>query len=89
MPLTRRESFGLAAALAAPPAATTAAPRPGISLNEDNSHFFFTRGEHRITAREVDEWVDQYAGTQVRELMLSPNSMRVNFNSRGCPQHRR
>lgn len=82
MSLTRRETFGLGAALGLPVEAAKGISTPGLSLNEDNSHFFFSRGGHRITSAELDEWVDQYAGTQVRELMLSTNSMRTNFPSR-------
>jgi hypothetical protein len=54
----------------------------GLALNEDNSHFFSTRAGHRVTAAEVDAWVEQYAGTQVRELMISPNSMRTSYASK-------
>lgn len=50
-------------------------------LNEDNSHFFYTRGQADITPDIIDEWVDQYAGTQVRELVISPNSMRTSYDS--------
>jgi len=57
-------------------------PQPGIALNEDNSHFFFTRAGRPLTEELVDALVDQYAGTQVRELLFSPNSMRTSFASR-------
>ncbi len=58
-----------------------AQPGGGLSLNEDNSHFFSSRAGRRLTATDVDAWVDQYAGTQVRELMLCPNSMRTSYAS--------
>jgi len=54
---------------------------PGISLNEDDSHYFYTRAGRRLDAAEVDSWVDQYAGTQVKELMLCPNCMRASYAS--------
>ncbi|MEW6751863.1 MAG: family 10 glycosylhydrolase [Candidatus Latescibacterota bacterium] len=54
---------------------------PGIALNEDNSHFFFTRTGQTLDGEAVAAWVDQYAGTQVHELLLSPNAMRTSFDS--------
>ncbi len=54
----------------------------GLALNEDNSHFFSTRAGRTLTAADVDAWVDQYAGTQVQELLMSPNSMRTSYASR-------
>ncbi|HWQ53412.1 MAG TPA: hypothetical protein VN442_06990 [Bryobacteraceae bacterium] len=74
-------STALVCALAA--AAPAPAPTGGLALNEDNSHFFSTRAGHRVTAAEVDAFVDQYAGTQVRELFFSPNSMRTSYGSKG------
>jgi hypothetical protein len=53
-----------------------------LCLNEDNSHFYFTRAGREPTTELVDQWVDQYAGTQVRELLLSPNCMRTSCSSR-------
>jgi hypothetical protein len=54
---------------------------PGIALNEDDSHYFFTRAGQRLTAADVDAWVDQYAGTQVQRLLLCPNCMRTSYAS--------
>ncbi len=54
----------------------------GIALNEDNSHFFFSRAGKPSTAETVDALVDQYAGTQVSHLLFSPNSMRTSYASR-------
>ncbi len=54
----------------------------GISLNEDNSHYFFTRAGQKLDAEIVASFVDQYAKTQVRELILSANSMRTSFASK-------
>ena len=31
---------------------------PGIALNEDDSHYFFTRAGQKLTAADVDAWVD-------------------------------
>lgn len=53
----------------------------GLALNEDNSHYFFSRGGQRLDAEAVASWVDQYAGTQVTTLLLNPNAMCVNYAS--------
>lgn len=52
-----------------------------LCLNEDDSHFFSSRAGTRPGLAEVNGWVDQYAGTQVRELMLCPNAMRTSYAS--------
>ena len=54
----------------------------GLCLNEDNSHFFFNGEGHGFDAKALDAWVDQYAHTQVRELMLCPNAMRTSYGSK-------
>ncbi len=54
---------------------------PGIWLNEDDSHFFYTRAGQPITGTLIDALVDQYAGTQVTHLLLSPNCMRTSYAS--------
>jgi len=54
---------------------------PGIWLNEDNSHFFFTRAGQRLDETTVNALVDQYAGTQVTHLLLCPNCMRASYAS--------
>lgn len=53
-----------------------------LSLNEDNSHYFFSRAGQSLDREKIASWVDQYAGTQVRELLLSANSQRTSFASR-------
>lgn len=53
----------------------------GIALNEDNSHYFATRAGQRLDRETVASWVDQYAGTQVKELLLCPNCMRTSYDS--------
>jgi hypothetical protein len=83
MPLRRREFLALPAAVV--PAATLpagAAPTTALCLNEDNSHWFFTRAGKPVSREMVASFVDQYAGTQVRELILSANSQRTSFASR-------
>lgn len=87
--LSRSSQIGLASFVAAnavePAQADKRKPLPasgGISLNEDNSHFYSTRAGKKLDAETVASWVDQYANTQVRELMLSPNSMRTSFASK-------
>jgi hypothetical protein len=70
--MTRRQLFLLAL-----PAKSTA-----LTLNEDNSHYFFSRAGQPLDREKVASWVDQYAGTQVRELLLSANSQRTSFASK-------
>lgn len=55
-----------------------------IILNEDNSHYFYTRAvrDADSAAADVDAWADQYAGTQVGELVLCVSAMKANFDSR-------
>jgi len=53
----------------------------GLCLNEDNSHFFITRAAQKLDSAAVDAFIDQYAGTQIRELMFCPNAMRTSYNS--------
>lgn len=53
-----------------------------LSLNEDPNHFFFSRADRRIDRPLLEAWVDQYAGTQVRELILCVNAMRTAFASK-------
>jgi len=53
----------------------------GIALNEDDSHYFGSRAGQTLDAEIVASWVDQYADTQVKELMLCPNCMRASFDS--------
>ncbi len=74
--MTRRD---LAALLAAPLATT----RPsGLALNEDSNHFFMNRRKQRLTREAIRQWVDQYRGTLVSELILNVNAMRSSFPSK-------
>lgn len=52
-----------------------------IALNEDNSHYFFTRGNPATMERDLHEWIEQYAGTQVRELIFNVNAMKTSYGS--------
>ena len=56
--------------------------RVGIALNEDFAHFFISRAGQNINVEKVESWVDQYAQTQVRELMLGVNAMRTSYASK-------
>jgi hypothetical protein len=76
----RRRDFLTLPALAAAPVPSLPA-RTALCLNEDNSHWFSTRAGQTITPDFVSSFVDQYAGTQVRELILSANSQRTSFAS--------
>ena len=78
--MTRRDLSALPLAAFAPKLKSEAPG--GLALNEDNSHFFFSRAGKRLTTADVDQWVDQYAGTQVKELVISPNSMRTSYASK-------
>ncbi len=91
--ITRRQSLkaGLASLAALSSLGATEAsevdqiaipPRGGLCLNEDNSHYFSTRAGKKLDAETVASWVDQYAKTQVRELMLSTNAMRTSYDSK-------
>lgn len=53
-----------------------------LCLNEDNSHYFSSRAGQSLDRDKIASWVDQYAGTQVRELILSANSQRTTFPSK-------
>ncbi len=57
------------------------AAKPGLALNEDNSHFFFNRSAADMTRDGLNAFVDQYADTGVSDLFLCPNAMRANFRS--------
>jgi hypothetical protein len=74
--MNRRTFLGSGAALLAAPASG------GIVLNEDSNHYFASRAGKRLTASEVSSFVDQYAGTQVRELLFNVNAMRAGFPSK-------
>lgn len=50
-------------------------------INEDNSHFFGSRGPDEMTVAGLNAFIDQYAGTKVTHLFLCPNAMRANFRS--------
>ena len=70
--------------LATPAFAAAAVPAKhgGLTLNEDCNHFFVARRSKRLTQEIIRSWVDQYAGTQVSELVLNVNAMRSSFASK-------
>lgn len=78
--ITRRAA--LQVPLFALPAFSAAGRDTAITFNEDNSHYFFTRAGQEFTAEKVASYVDQFAGTQVREVLLSGNSQRTSFASK-------
>lgn len=55
--------------------------RWGLCLNEDDSHYYSSRAGETFDAAKIASWVDQYADTQVRELMICPNCMRTSYDS--------
>ena len=53
-----------------------------LALNEDNTHFLGSRTENEMTAEGLKQMVDHYVqGTQVRQLLFSPNSMCASYAS--------
>ncbi len=54
----------------------------GIALNEDDSHYFISRADQQLDANKVASFVDQFVGTQVKELIFNPNSMRTAYASK-------
>ena len=53
-----------------------------LALNEDNSHFLGSRTEDEMTVEGLKRMVDHYVeGTQVRQLLFSPNSMCASYAS--------
>ena len=57
-------------------------PRNMLVINEDNSHFYGSRGSEAMTLAGLHAFVDQYAGAAVTHLFLCPNAMRASFRSR-------
>jgi hypothetical protein len=80
--MNRRQFVQAVGSVAGAPAAAGTARGTALCLNEDNSHWFFTRAGQTHTRESVASFVDQYAGTQVRELILSGNSQRTSFASK-------
>jgi hypothetical protein len=54
----------------------------GIAFNEDCDHYFHARAGQRLNAAMLASWVDQYAGTQIKELILNPNAKRTSYPSK-------
>ena len=75
--MDRRVFLNTLTASAAPPL-----PWGRLILNEDPNHYFATRTGRRLAASDVSRFVDQYAGTQVRELFFNVNAMRAGFASK-------
>ncbi|MBN2853709.1 MAG: hypothetical protein JXQ23_13315 [Clostridia bacterium] len=54
----------------------------GIYLNEDNSHYFFTRGSQAAERKEIEDFINQYKGSNVEVMLLSPNCQITSFKSK-------
>jgi hypothetical protein len=54
----------------------------GLMLNEDCNHYYVNRRDSNPGIQEVDAWADQYAGTQVTELVMNVNAMRTSYGSK-------
>lgn len=51
----------------------------GIWLNEDNSHYFFTRAEKASDMNEIESFANQFKKTNVERVMLCGNAQKTNF----------
>jgi len=51
----------------------------GIALNEDDSHFYFTRNVEQMTVEGLKEMVDNYTSPQMKELVFNPCAQRVSY----------
>jgi hypothetical protein len=49
----------------------------GIMFNEDCNHFIYSRYKEgiKVSAKELNEFIDQYSGTQVKEFVMNINAM--------------
>ena len=54
----------------------------GIWLNEDNSHYFGTRGLKASDPEEIRKFILQYKGTNVTRMILNGNSQKTSFPSK-------
>lgn len=57
----------------------------GISVNQDDTHFFYTRAAEEMTEAGVDAVLDSYVGTDARELLFCVNAGQASFPSRAWP----
>ena len=53
----------------------------GLCLNEDSNHYYNSRSGRRISVDDLNSFIDQYEGTQVKELLLNVNCMRTSYDS--------
>jgi len=51
----------------------------GIWLNEDNSHYFFTRKEKSTDPEAIRDFMLQYKDTNVERFLLCANAQKTNF----------
>ena len=54
----------------------------GLVINEDNGHFCLYRAADKMTRAGLQEFIDQYADTQVTHLFFCPNGMRINYRTK-------
>jgi hypothetical protein len=54
----------------------------GPVFNQDTTQFFFERSASEISARQVDDYIDQLADSGVRTFVSNVNAMRANYPSR-------
>lgn len=52
-----------------------------IYLNEDNSHYFYSRKEKSANRDEIENFINQYKDSNVEVLLLCPNSQITSFKS--------
>lgn len=53
----------------------------GIWLNEDNSHYFFKRGEKASDPDYIRDFIMQYKDTNVERMILNGNSQKTSFRT--------
>lgn len=54
----------------------------GLTINEDSTHFCYTRQPEDMTEAGVDKFIDAYAGTDVREMMFNVNARFTGYRSK-------
>ena len=51
----------------------------GIWLNEDNSHYYFKRGQKAADPENIRNFILQYKGTNVERMLLNGNAQKTSF----------
>ena len=62
--------------------AAFAAGRPIVAVNEDNDHYFTTRGEEGMTVGALEAYIDRMAGGKVTHFFMCPSGQRPSYDSK-------